>query len=117
MKNKTVNIVNASPRTNVFYQAHAIKSANRNITFRSALKQAWELFRLRKRMSNEIVEFVYKKSDGTIRIANGTLNQYIAETSGTRETKSYKQFNTMPYFDVEAKGWRAFKVSQLLNIF
>jgi hypothetical protein len=117
MKNRTVNIENSTPRTNVFFQAHAIKSANPNLTFGTSLVKAWELYRLRKRMGNEIVEFVYKKSDGTIRIANGTLNQYIAETKGTSTRKSYKQFNTMPYFDVEAKGWRAFKVSGLLNIF
>jgi len=114
---RIVNIENVTPKMNIFFRAWAIKTASPNLRFATALKKAWAIDSLRRKMQSGTVEFVYKKSDGTIRIAQGTLKSDKAVVKGGQTTKSYKQFNTMPYFDIEANGWRAFKVNQLVTIF
>lgn len=114
---KVVNVENVTPKMNIFFRAWAIKTESPNLTFGTALKKAWRIDSLRRKMQSGTVEFVYKKADGTIRIAQGTLQSDKATVKGGQTRKSYKQFNTMPYFDIEANGFRSFKVNSLLNVF
>lgn len=114
---KVVNVENVTPKMNIFFRAWAIKTASPNLKFATALKKAWRIESLRKQLQSGTVEFVYKKSDGTIRIAQGTLKSDVAFIKGGQTRKSYKQFIAMPYFDIEANGWRAFKVTNLVTIF
>ena len=41
--------------------------------WRVCMIKAWQLYRLAKKMRHSIVTFYYEKADGTIRKANGTL--------------------------------------------
>lgn len=58
-------------------------------TLSQALKQAWATFRLSARLHAGIVHFYFRKVDGTIREAWGTLaSNIIPATKGTDSRKS-----------------------------
>lgn len=94
-------------RSQLFKIAHYIKKSF--ASFSAALKYSWVIIRLIKKMKKENVSFVYRKVDGTIREAIGTLNvQY------ERKTDSAPKYDSVAYFDVEAGGFRSFKVENLI---
>ncbi len=67
-------------------------------------------------MRDGVVTFTYQKSDGSFRIAHGTLKNVPAGATlgGKRVTKpSYK---TMAYFDTDKNAFRCFKVENLINV-
>lgn len=102
-------------RARVMKQAYQIWLATKQ-TWSECLKKAWSIYRLAKRMRKGVVSFVYKKADGSMRNAYGTLCNLPEDfTGGKRFTKpSYK---TLCYFDVEKYGFRSFKVENLLSEF
>lgn len=83
-------------------------------TWRICMVKAWRLYRLAKAMREGVVTFYYTKADGTIRKAIGTLKNVPAGATlgGKRVTKP--SFKTMAYFDTEKKGFRCFKVENLI---
>lgn len=87
--------------------AHEIKSNYSN--FAEALKAAWRIIKLRLSLKSGVVAFSFKKVDGSIRKAIGTLKNTPA-TLGVKAT-NYAVFT---YFDVEANGWRSAKLSNLI---
>ena len=101
--------------SNVFFRAWGIKRSNPSFTFRKSLKMAWKAEKLNRNMNGgNIVEFVFKKVDGTIRIAKGTIPE-----SGERADLSIrtpKQRATVNFFDVEKDAWRSFKAVELLAV-
>lgn len=72
---------------------------------------------LRHNMKHSIVSFSYRKKDGSLRNAKGTLSESIIKDrggempKGTGETPS----DTFPYWDIEAEGWRCFKTAYLMD--
>lgn len=81
--------------------------------FAVCLAKAWALYRLTKRMRSGVVVFCYEKADGTLRRAKGIL-QGIASLVKGSGTKSPKTFR---YFDVEAGGFRAFQIENLIAVY
>lgn len=82
--------------------------------WRNCMLKAWQLYRLAKAMRENAVTFYYKKTDGNIRKAVGTLKNVPAGATfgGKRMTKpSYK---TMVYFDIEKNAFRCFKIENLI---
>ena len=78
-----------------------------------ALKRAWANFKLTVRMRAEIVKFYYRKVDGSIREAYGTLSsRLIPVIAGTDSRK--KNDTTQTYFDTEKQEWRCFKKLNLV---
>lgn len=79
-----------------------------------ALKCAWVNMKLKAAMKQRIVKFYFKKVDGSIREAYGTLKEnLIPATSGD----SRKKNDTIQvYFDTEKQEYRCFKKANLLNI-
>lgn len=79
-----------------------------------ALKCAWANMKLKVAMKQRIVKFYFKKVDGSIREAYGTLKEnLIPATSG----ESRKKNDTVQvYFDTERQEYRCFKKANLLNI-
>lgn len=78
-----------------------------------ALKVAWVNIKLRALLSKKIVEFYFKKTDGTLRQAFGTLmSDKIPETKGMKKTAD----NCQVYFDTEKEEWRCFKKCNLIKI-
>lgn len=75
-----------------------------------ALKCAWANLKLKAALKVKIVEFYFKKTDGTLRQAFGTLmSDRVPETKGTKKTAD----NCQVYFDTEKEEWRCFKKCNL----
>lgn len=79
-----------------------------------ALKCAWANMKLKAAMKQRIVKFYFKKADGSVREAYGTLKEnLIPATSG----ESRKKNDTVQvYFDTERQEYRCYKKANLLNI-
>ena len=60
-----------------------------------------------KLLQEGVVNFIYKKKDGSIRKAIGTLKDM--------NIKSNKS-DTISYFDIEKKGFRSFKLDNLKEV-
>lgn len=85
-----------------------------NYSMSEALKAAWANAKVRARLANGTVRFTFKKLDGTIREAIGTLAAHlIPATSGTRTSSSKVQ----SYFDLEKGEWRCYRLERILNIY
>lgn len=80
--------------------------------FAVCLSRAWAIYRLSKRMKKEVVTFTYKKVDGTLRKAKGTLEGVQSLIKGTGK----ENFKTVRYFDIEANGFRSFKIDNLVSV-
>lgn len=82
-------------------------------TMSEALKCAWANIKLRVLLDKKVVEFYFKKTDGTLRQAFGTLmSGRIPETKGTKKTVD----NCQVYFDTEKNEYRCFKKCNLIKI-
>ena len=77
-----------------------------------ALTIAWRNVKLRAEMSGRIVRFYFRKIDGTIREAYGTLAANL--TPATASTSTRRTNDTVQtYFDTERQKWRCFKKANL----
>lgn len=84
-------------------------------TMSEALKVAWANVKLRIAMKSRIVRFYFRKIDGSIREAWGTLSESIVPaTNGSSNRKQNDTVQT--YFDTEKQGWRCYKKANLLSI-
>lgn len=82
-------------------------------TMSEALKCAWANLKLKAALKVKIVEFYFKKTDGTLRQAFGTLmSDRVPETKGTKKTAD----NCQVYFDCEKEEWRCFKKCNLVKM-
>jgi len=77
-------------------------------SFADALVYAWRVIKLQIALLCGVVEFQYRKVDGSIRKAVGTLDR-VPETKGNGSAKG-----VFVYFDIEANGWRSAKVDNLI---
>lgn len=82
--------------------------------FAECLKLAWRNFNLVRRMHTEVVRFYFRKVDGTLRKACGTLHDVAATVKGTGRLDDGR---TVKYYDTEAAGWRSFKVENLVTVY
>lgn len=79
-----------------------------------ALKCAWANMKLKVAMKQRIVKFYFKKVDGSVREAYGTLKEnLIPATSGDSRKKND---TVQVYFDTERQEYRCYKKANLLNI-
>ena len=79
-----------------------------------ALKCAWANLKLKAALKVKIVEFYFKKTDGTLRQAFVTLKEnLIGETKGTG---SKPNDNLQVYWDTEKEEYRCFKKCNLIKI-
>jgi len=71
---------------------------------------------LQFRLMNGTAHFLYRKKDGSIRKAWGTLVEKVVvnNTNGYGEPKRY--YNCQAYFDIEAQSWRSFRYENLITI-
>lgn len=82
--------------------------------FAVALSKSWQLYRLTKRMRAGVVRFAYEKADGTLRRTVGTLKDAAALVKGTGRPDDGR---TVKYYDVEAGGFRSFRVENFVTIY
>jgi hypothetical protein len=79
-------------------------------SFAEAMSFAWKVIKLQIGLCLGIVKFSYKKIDGSIRTATGTLDN-VPATKGPRREPNY---GLLTYFDTEADGWRSAKIENLI---
>jgi len=107
MEEKTI-----SWRTNVFEMAQIIAREEGTLSWVN-LSKAWKVYRLKKAMKSGIVEFMFRKVDGTIRCAKGTLSGIEYEAKGGYK----KSAKSVSYWDIEANGFRSFKPENFIASF
>ena len=100
--------------SNIMSEAHRfVKIAGLSLS--EALKKAWQNFKLRVKMNTGIVKFYFKKIDGSVREAYGTLSsRVIPSAAGTDNRK--KNDTVQCYYDTEKESWRCYKKLNLLSI-
>lgn len=80
-------------------------------TFAEALRQAWKVSKLSHRMKHTTVPFIYKKVDGSTRLAAGTLQpEVLPPTKGTGKVNA----GVLTYYDAEVKQWRSCKIENII---
>lgn len=104
---KTQNI---SFRKTVMLRAYHIMSVTGK-EWSVCLKKSWQLYRLNKELHQGEVTFYFEKKDGSIRNAVATLKiDYEFKTQGQ------PNITTFTYFDIEAKGFRCFKIENFIMV-
>ncbi len=84
------------------------------ITLSEGLKQAWKSYKLKVKMQSEIVRFYFKKVDGTVREAWGTLQSNIINPYIKGNNDKAKNNTIQVYFDTEKMQFRSFKKFNLV---
>jgi hypothetical protein len=71
---------------------------------------------LKTKMANGIAHFAFKKKDGSIREAWGTIQENIAaaKTNGNGISREY--YKTTAFFDIEKGEWKSFRWESLIWI-
>ena len=82
--------------------------------FAVCLAKAWALYRLAIRMRAGVVRFAYEKADGSLRKACGTLHNVASTVKGAGRPDDGQ---TVKYYDVEAAGWRSFRVENFVTAY
>ena len=85
------------------------------MTLAEGLKKAWQVFKLKAAMAKGIVRFYFRKVDGTIREAYGTLKaELMPEVKG--EDNRRKNDTVQVYFDSEKQEFRCFKLANIVTL-
>lgn len=85
------------------------------INLSEALKKAWQVFKLKAKMTKGIVRFYFRKVDGTIREAYGTLRSDLMPEIKGDDTRR-KNDTTQTYYDTEKQAFRCFKLANLVSV-
>ena len=81
-------------------------------TMSEALKIAWANMKLKTAMKQRIVKFYFKKVDGSVREAYGTLKENLMPATSGNSRK--KNDTVQVYFDTERQEYRCFKKANLI---
>lgn len=84
-------------------------------TMSEAMKAAWQNFKLKSRMRVGIVKFYFKKVDGSVREAYGTLKESLLPPTNGGESRR-KSDTVQVYFDTEKNEYRCFKKANLIRM-
>ena len=94
-------------KSQLFKLAHSIKAQFES--FSQALRHAWKVIKLTVKMKSSYVSFKYRKVDGSIREAVGTLN-FNYESKGGKSSP----VDSLLYFDQSVKAIRSCKLINIL---
>jgi hypothetical protein len=71
---------------------------------------------LKEQLHKGPVKFSYRKKDGSVRTALGTLNGgFIPEEHVPKDAGYAAPDNVQRYYDLNSQGWRSFLIENLLN--
>jgi hypothetical protein len=74
-----------------------------------------------RQMKTRIVEFSFKKKDGTIREAKGTMSKEIRQEHGDKwefnkdSNYTYNSTDQYRYYDIDKEAWRSFRKEQFID--
>jgi hypothetical protein len=96
-------------KSRLFHIAHTVKG--QFATFAAALTHAWKVIKLQMALATRaMVNFTYRKIDGSIREAVGTLVNVPTPKGGDRKANH----SLLTYFDLQQNDWRCAKVQNLI---
>ena len=72
---------------------------------------------LKNKMANGVAHFVFKKKNGELREAWGTIQSNIASAKTNGRGESRENYFTTAYFDIEKGAWRSFRWETLIKVF
>lgn len=100
-------------KSKLFKIAHAILKKGEACNFSEALKSAWKAIRVYSGMLVGKVMFTFKKVNGEIRQAVGTLFNlnYTRKTAGEGDPKNA---DVICFWDCEKEAFRSFKAATLI---
>lgn len=100
-------------KSKLFKIAHAIMKKGEAANFSEALKAAWKAIRVYSNMLVGKVMFTFKKVNGEIRHAIGTLFNldYVRKTAGEGDSKNA---DVICFWDCEKEAFRSFKAATLI---
>lgn len=94
--------------------AHNLYTTAAETKWSDCLRKAWKLVKLVIRMQAGAAHFCYRKVDGSVRNATGTLRiSDLAISSGSRQKKP--NFGTICYFDIDKWQFRSFRIANLIS--
>ncbi len=101
-------------RSKVFSTAWSFFRANIFTSFNEALRHSWKQYQNVKKMRSGIVTFSFRKVNGELREAKGTLNpgHISIQTKGTSVSTPY---NICKYFDIEKTSFRSYRIENLIT--
>jgi hypothetical protein len=99
-------------RRRVFKWAYELQESTGK-SWAVCLAKAWALYRLRRRMATETVQFSFEKADGSLRIALGTLVGSEELIKGTGKTN----YKAMRYIDAETGVFKSFKIENFITAY
>ena len=107
----------------VMHMAHKLLTFYPHMEWSEIMKLAWQFLYLRQMLQRGIVKFSYYKINNVIltrvlRPARGTLNMELipADKQPTGSPLYTPNYTTMSYYDLDAQGWRSFRLDCLHNI-
>ncbi len=82
-------------------------------TIAEALRKAWQAMKIKAQMSVGVVEFTFRKANGEIRKAIGTLkgSAISYDYKGSERKPCY---SAVAYWDIEKNAFRSFSIASLL---
>ena len=88
----------------------------KGLNLNQSLQTSMSVEALQFQLMNGTAHFIYKKKDGTLREAFGTLLEKVVErnTNGLGYPKRYDGLQA--YFDIEEQAWRSFRYENLLTV-
>ena len=115
--------MNTSNQSRVMHMAHALRKFFPNASQSELVTLAWHFLYLRQMLQRGIVNFSYYKINDVIltrviRPARGTLNNDLipADKRPTGSPLYTPNYSTMSYYDLDAQGWRSFRLDCLHTI-
>ena len=84
------------------------------MSFSEAQKLAWSNTKLRVALHQGPVQFTYKKKNGEMRNAIGTLHNVEHLLAGS--DKFHNDIFTLRYYDLEKEAFRAMKMNNLVSV-
>ena len=118
---KTIIIMNTYKSKRAMRMAHLIYKATPDMKWRDSLKSAWFLIHFRDALHHGMFYFTYRKADGSVRRARGTLSQHLIPLCDVPKDSSpasakKRSVSTFTYYDIDRKAWRSFSVTDFIAI-
>ncbi len=93
------------------------KIAERTGDIAMGLVKAQMIELLKNKMANGVAHFIFKKKDGSIREAWGTIQSNIAAAKTNGRGENRENYYTTAFFDVEKGEWRSLRWESLIKVF
>ena len=111
-------------QSRVMHHAHIIYQAG-GYNWSEALQAAWDLYNMRLWLAHGVIEFTYRKQDGSTRTARGTNCTTTIPPSkaptGTQQQLidaglAQPNYHSIAYYDLDKEDWRAFSVENFISL-